>query len=576
MNIRAFVSILNWLPQYKKSFLQKDLLAGFTIGVMLIPQAMAYASVAGLPPVYGLYAALVPVLIYVLLGTSMQLSVGPVAMLSLLTATALSSFGALDMSTYINYAVLLSFMVGCLQVMLGVFRLGFLVNFLSYPVISGFTSAAAAIIGLTQLKHLLGVQIERSSNVIVIVRSLLEKIDQVNVLALGIGLTAILLIVVLKKIHTAIPVLLVAMLFGILTVTFFDLGTSLEITRDIPSALPHFSVFRFDYAILNQLFPMAVTIALVGYMQSIAVAKSLESQRGDHVVNANQELKALGFSNMIGAFFQSYPVSGGIARTAVNNEAGAKTPMASLFSAVLIVCTLLFLTPLFYNLPNTILASIILVAVYGLIDVKEALFLYKSNRIDFWLLVATFCATLFLGIEKGIAIGVTLSLIMVIYRSTKPHVAVLARVPGTHFYRNIDRFESLVPCKDVLIYRFDAQIYFANISYFKDTLAALVARKGTALKLIIIHGESINNLDSSAIRMLKEINKKYTKMGIKIVFTALKGPVRDAMSKGGIFNGTDFENCYMGIQQAMNCYADSVQRSENNGRYGKYISQIND
>ncbi|MBL4747180.1 MAG: solute carrier family 26 protein [Flavobacteriaceae bacterium] len=576
MNIRAFIPILDWLPSYKKSFLRKDLMAGFTIGVMLIPQAMAYASVAGLPPVYGLYAALIPVFIYVLLGTSMQLSVGPVAMVSLLTATALSSFGAVDMDTYINYALLLSFMVGGMQLLLGVFRLGFLVNFLSYPVISGFTSAAATIIGLTQLKHLLGVNVARSSNVTVIVTDLLAKINEINLLSVGIGLFAILLIIILKKINKSIPFLLIAMLFGILIVTFFDLGNSVEITRDIPSSIPHFSLFKFDFEILNQLFPMAVTIALVGYMQSIAVAKSLESQQGDHVVNANQELKALGISNLIGSLFQSYPVSGGIARTAVNNEAGAKTPLASLFSALLILCTLLFLTPLFYNLPKTILAAIILVAIYGLIDVKEALFLYKSNRVDFWLLIATFCATLFFGIEKGIAFGVTLSLIIVIYRSTKPHVAVLARVPGTHFYRNIERFDALVPCKDVLIFRFDAQIYFANISFFKEKLADLVTEKGRDLTLIILHGESINNLDSSAIKMLKEIHKKYTQKGVEIVFTALKGPVRDAMSKGGVFNGVEFENCYMGIRQAMKAHHNKKKPRGSNGKYGKYVTQIND
>lgn len=576
MNIRAFFPILDWLPSYKKSFLRKDLMAGFTIGVMLIPQAMAYASVAGLPPVYGLYAALVPVFIYVLLGTSMQLSVGPVAMVSLLTATALSTFGTVEISTYINYALLLSFMVGSLQLLLGLFRLGFLVNFLSFPVISGFTSAAATIIGLTQLKHLLGIDVARSSNVMVIVSDLFRKINEVNIVALGIGIFAIFLIVVLKKINKSIPFLLIAMLFGILIVTFLDLGNSVDITRDIPASIPHFSMLKFDYEIIKQLFPMALTIALVGYMQSIAVSKSLESLQGDHVVNSNQELKALGVSNMIGSLFQSYPVSGGIARTAVNNEAGAKTPMASLFSALLILATLLFLTPLFYNLPKTILAAIILVAIYGLIDIKEAVFLYKSNRVDFWLLIATFFATLFFGIENGIGFGVVLSLVMVIYRSAKPHVAVLARVPGTHFYRNIDRFDALVPCKDVLIFRFDAQIYFANINFFKEKLASLVAEKGTDLKLIILHGESINNLDSSAIKMLKEIHKKYTKKKIKIVFTALKGPVRDAMSKGGVFNGAEFENCYMGIRQAMKAHRKKNKQDVGNGKFGKYITQIND
>ena len=578
MKLKSLLPILSWLPTYKKEWLKGDLSAGLTVGVMLIPQGMAYASIAGLPEVYGLYASIVPILIYAIFGTSRQLAVGPVAMVSLLTATTLGALGNLSLSDYINYALVLALMVGGIQFLLGLFRLGFLVNFLSHPVISGFTSAAAFIIGLSQLKHLLGIEIPKSHHINEIILSAVKSSANINWITLLIGFIGIVIIVVTKRYKKSLPSQLFAVIFGILTVVSFGLDKgeyTVNIVRDIPKSLPQFSFISINLKTMQLLFPMALTIALISFMESIAVAKAIEKKHRNYKVIPNQELMALGLANMAGSFFQSYPTTGGFSRTAVNNQAGAKTTMASIFSAALIILTLLFLTPLFYNLPKAILASVIMVAVFGLIDYKEAIYLWKSNRTDFYLLLVTFSSTLILGIELGILIGVVLSLAMVIYKTTKPHVAVLAKVPGTHFYRNIDRFESLIPKDELLIFRFDAQIYFANTNYFKEKLEELVLQKKDTLKLIIIDGESINSIDSSGIHMLHDIIDLYKQLHIAIAFTGIKGPVRDALEKGGIMKKISYEKCFMSIQEAVDAYEEGLKQKDFDMKYVEYLKQTN-
>jgi len=579
MNLKSILPILDWLPNYKKEWLKGDIGAGLTIGVMLIPQGMAYASIAGMPAVYGLYASIVPILIYAILGTSRQLAVGPVAMVSLLTATAIGSFEGLSVSDYILYAILLAFLVGVIQFLLGLFRLGFLVNFLSHPVVSGFTSAAALIIGLSQLKHLLGIEIARTHHINEIMLSAFEKINEVNWTAFTIGIAGILIIVGIKKINKSLPSQLFAVIFGIVIVSIFGLGEgaySIKIIKDIPSTLPKFQIPLFDLEIIQLLVPMALTIALVSFMESIAVAKAIQTKHRDYKVLPNQELISLGLANVFGSFFQSFPTTGGFSRTAVNDQAGAKTGLASIISAVLIIVTLLFLTPLFYNLPKAILASVIMVAVFGLIDYKEAIHLWKSNRTDFFLLVITFIATLTIGIEKGIGLGVILSLAMVILKTTRPHVAVLANIHGTHFYRNIIRFgKDVVLKEDMLIVRFDAQLYFANTTFFKDKLEELVAEKGDKLKLIIIDGESMNNLDSSGVHALLDVIDLYKSKGIEIAFSGMKGPVRDAMEKGGVIDKISFDHCFMSIQEAVDYYESMCNEEPVEKKFQKYIKQSN-
>ncbi|MBK8655969.1 MAG: solute carrier family 26 protein [Haliscomenobacter sp.] len=563
MNIKQFIPALEWLPKYTKKQFSGDLSAGLTVGVMLIPQGMAYSMLAGLDPIYGLYAVTLPLMAYAFLGTSRQLAVGPVAMVALLTASGIGGLAEAGSGQYVQLAFGLALLAGVIQLLLGVFRLGFLVNFLSHPVISGFTSAAALIIGLSQLKHLLGISIPNSEHIHEIVLAAAQNIRDTNPYTLALGLGGIALILAVKRIHRAIPGSLLAVLAGILIVWGFGLtGQGVKIVGSVPSGLPSFVAPQLGLPDWQALIPVALTISLVGFMESIAVAKAIQARHRDYKVDANQELIALGAANLFAGFFKAFPVTGGFSRTAVNDQAGAKTGMASFISATLIVLTLLFLTPLFYYLPNAILASVILVAVLGLIDVKEPMHLWKSNKTDFYMLMVTFVATLLVGIEKGIGLGVILSLVMVIYRTTKPHIAVLGQVPGTRTYRNLARFDHLIEKEHLLIYRFDADLYFANVSYFKDSLEELVQQKGAALKAIIINAESVNNLDSSAIHALEEVIDENRKRGFEIAFTGVKGPIRDAMKKAHLIDKIGDNRFFLTIQDAVDACDAHCQRAE--------------
>lgn len=575
MNFKNYIPALDWLPNYNKKWLRGDLIAGLTVGVMLIPQGMAYSMIAGLPPVYGLYAVTIPLIIYGLLGTSRQLAVGPVAMVALLTASGIGAIAEGGSETYILLAITLALIVGLMQFLLGVFRLGFLVNFLSHPVISGFTSAAALIIGLSQLKHLLGVSIPRSHHVHEIIINAVKQFDMINWVTFAIGIGGIILIKVIKRINKAIPSQLAAVVFGILVVFAFGLTEQgVKIVGSVPDGLPSFSMPSFKLADWQNLIPIAITISLVGFMESIAVAKAIQSKHKDYKVVPNQELIALGAANIGGAFFQSFPVTGGFSRTAVNDQAGANTGMASIISAVLIVLTLLFLTPLFYYLPKAILASVIMVAVFGLIDFKEVKHLWHSNKTDFWMLVITFFATLSLGIEQGILVGVGLSLIMVIYQTTRPHVAVLGKIPNSDYYRNIDRFSNITESEDILILRFDAQLYFANTSFVKESIEDHIIRRGDALKVLILEANGTNNIDSSGVHALEEIVEDCKGKGIDVYFAGVKGPVRDAFERGHLTDKIGRQNFYMSVKEAVDTHY-KKQKSMEGFNAEKYVLQNN-
>ena len=556
--LKQYLPILDWLPQYKKSYFKGDLSAGLTVGVMLIPQGMAYAMIAGLPPQYGLFTAIVPLFIYAIFGTSRQLAVGPVALVSLLTAATVSQIATPGSEAYISMAITLALMVGLIELTMGLFKLGYLVNFLSHPVISGFTSAAALIIGLSQLKHILGIKIPRGLKVHEIVITAFEQSNLINWTSFWIGLAGIGIIIGLKKINRAIPGSLIAVFFGILVTRLLHLGADdIKLVGNIPNALPSFKTPEISWDLFKEMFPLAAALALVGFMESIAVAKSLQAKHKDYKVDSNQELIALGLASIGGSFFQSYTVEGGFGRSAVNDQAGAKTGIAAMISAVMVILALLFLTPFFYDLPKAILGSIIMVAVVGLIDFHEVKVLWKQNRRDLMMLIVTFLGTLILGVEEGIGLGVILSLAMVIYRTTRPHVAVLGNVPDTHFYRNVERFKGLKVKDEVLIIRFDAQLYFANSEFFKEQLAELTAEKGDKLKLIILNAESINYLDSSAVHAIKDVVEEYRKKGIEIAFSGVKGPVRDAMSRAEILTTSTGRHFFMSVQEAVDCYESS-------------------
>ena len=551
ISFKKYIPILGWLPDYNKSNLKGDLSAGLTVGVMLIPQGMAYAMLAGLPPIYGLYASTVPLVLYAIFGTSRQLAVGPVAMVALLIATGVGQLADPATDQFILLAILLALMVGVLQFVLGIFRLGFLVNFLSHPVISGFTSAAALIIGLSQLKHLLGFDIPRSNFVHEILISAIVGFDQIHVPTLLLGAGGILVILLLKRINKSIPGPLVAVILGIVAVSLLGLDENgMKIVREVPEGLPAFSIPVPDMTHLESLLPIALTIALVGFMESIAVAKAIQAKHKDYEVDPNQELIGLGLANIGGAFFNAFPTTGGFSRTAVNDQAGARTGMASIISALLIVLTLLFLTPLFYYLPKAILASVIMVAVFGLIDFKEVIYLWRTDRRDFLMLAATFLATLLLGIEQGIGTGVILSLAMVIYRSAYPHMAILGKMPGIPVYRNINRFTQAKEREDILVIRFDAQLFFANIGYLKDKLwEQLKSRKN--LKLVILNADAINGLDSSAAHVLGDIVKELRSGGVDFYMSGVKGPVRDTMHRCGLMEQIGKDHFFLYVHEAV-------------------------
>ncbi|RME96819.1 MAG: solute carrier 26 family protein [Bacteroidetes bacterium] len=558
MNLKSYLPILEWIKTYNKDTFKRDLIAGLTVGVMLIPQGMAYAMLAGLPPIYGLYASTLPLIIYAILGTSRQLAVGPVAMVSLLTASGIGVMAEAGTATYISLAIALAALVGLIQFLLGVLRLGFLVNFLSHPVISGFTSAAALIIGLSQLKHLLGIDLARSHHIHEIILQAVEQFGNLNWPTVGIGVGGILLIIVVKKINKAIPGSLLAVLFSILAVWALGLtDAGIAIVGEIPRGLPTFNLPTFSWETTWALLPTALAISLVSFMESIAVAKAIQAKHKNYQVVPNQELIALGLANLGGALFQSYPVTGGFSRTAVNDQAGAKTGLASVISAVLIILTLLFLTPLFYYLPKAILASVIMVAIFGLIDWKEPLHLWKTDRSDFWMLIATFIGTLTLGIESGIGLGVVLSLAMIIYETTRPHMVRLGQVPDTPFYRNVERFENMSERPDTLIVRFDARLYFANIQFFQDKLAEWIAQKGDQLQTIIINAEGMNSLDSSALHLLEEIVKEQRAKGRNVFFSGVKGPVRDLLVRAGLFAKIGADNFFMTVQEAVDYHVEN-------------------
>ena len=550
--LQRYFPILQWLPGYKKSYLSGDVGAGLTVGIMLIPQGMAYAMIAGLPPVFGLYASLIPQIIYAIMGTSRQLAVGPVAMDSLLVASGLGALALSGIDEYIAMAIFLALFMGVIQLGLGMLRMGFLVNFLSKPVISGFTSAAAIIIGLSQLKHLLGTSIESSNQIHILLKNALDTITETNMITLGIGVFAIVLIKAIKKINSRIPAALVVVVLGVLGISFFGLdGQGVKIVGEVPEGLPSFQVPGIDYSRISELLPIAITLSLIAFMEAISVAKAIEEKHTDYKVDSNQELIALGTSNILGSLFQSYPTTGGFSRTAVNDQAGAKTGIAPIVSALVVGLTLLFLTPLFYYLPNAVLAAIIMVAVFGLIDFKYPVELFKNRRDEFFLLIATFLITLTVGIKEGILLGVLISLLLLVYRTSRPHIAVLGRIRNTDYYKNVARFpEDTETFKEFLIIRFDAQLYFGNREYFKNELQHQLEKKGSEVKYIILNAEAINYIDSSAIHMLRQTIQELKNKGIKLVVAGAIGPTRDIFYSSGLIDDIGKENFFVKTNEA--------------------------
>lgn len=551
--VKQFLPILSWLPNYQKSQLNGDLFAGLTVGIMLIPQGMAYALIAGLPPVYGLYASVVPQLIYAIFGTSRQLSVAPVAMDSLLVATGVSVMAVEGSEAYITYAIMLAFFMGVAQFTLGLIRMGFITNLLAKPVISGFTSAAALIIGLNQLKYLLGIEIEKSNQVYKIILNALSNIGETHIATLAIGLLGILIIKGIKKISPKIPGALIAVVAGILVVMALGLeDKGVSIVKEVPSGLPSMMLPDLSLETIQKLLPLSLTIAVVAFMEAFSVAKAIEAKRRDYKVIPNQELIALGAANIVGSLFQSYPVTGGFSRSAVNNQAGANTPLASIISAVLVALTLLFLTPLFYNLPHAILASIIMVAVASLIDIGYIKILWKTNKIEFGLLMATFIVTLQFSMVPGIVTGIILSILILLFKAANPHMAVLGRVKGLSEYRNTKRFKELETWPELLVVRVDAPFVFVNIQTIKEKILTVALEREDKLKYVILDAASVAHIDATGVIGLSDLMESLEEKGIELLFAEVIGPVRDAFYRNGLVHNEPEKVFFLTTDNAVN------------------------
>lgn len=570
--LKRLIPILDWLPNYKGTLFLGDLIAGVTVAIVLIPQGIAYALIAGLPPIYGLYCALVPQVIYAIFGSSRQVAIGPVAMDSLIVATGVSTLALTGSDSYISIAILLALVVGTIQLLLGIFRLGFVVNFLSKPVTTGFTSAVALTIGINQFRNFLGVEFAQSDQIQYVLEDVWNNITDYNAHTTIIGLVSALTIITLRKVNKKIPNALIVVVLGILVIRYFGIVLNdVDIVKDIPSGLPEFSVPELDIDLIRELLPIAFTLVMVGYLETISIGKSLEAKQDKYRIRPNQELIALGLSNMVGSLFKAYPSASSFSRSAINQETGGTTGMSSLISAGIVMMTLLFLTPLFYHLPKTVLAAIIIVAVFGLVNIKEALFLWKASRMDFWLLAATFFSTLFLGIEYGIMTGVGLSLIVLIFRTSRPYTVELGKVPNSNFYRNRDRFSDVIIKNDILVFRFDAQLFYVNAAYFRDRLDELAESKGKHLKLIVLDAESINRMDSTGVEMLKERIRYYQKRDILFYLAGVKGPVRDTLFRSKILEVIEINHFFMRVNGAVNYFKTGDR--ENQKKYANYIHQ---
>ncbi len=561
---KQLLPALSWLRSYQLADLRGDAVAGITVGIMLIPQGMAYSLLAGLPPIYGLYAAVVPLLAYTLFGSSRHLAVGTTAIDSMIMAVGISAVAASQSEEYIRVALAFAILVGVIHIALGAFRLGFLVNLLSRPVIVGFTSAAAIIIGMSQVASFLGVTLPRTEQVFLILWEAALKIPEVHVLTLAIGAGAIVLLVVLRRWKPLFPGQLTVVLLGIWIVWQFDLHEAgVRIVGDVPRGLPGLVVPFVDLGTLGALLPTAITLALIQFTNVVSLGKVFAARHRYSIV-PNRELVAMGISNILGGLFQSFSISGSFSRTAVNEQAGARTPMANAFAAVLMMLTLLILTPLFYYLPIPVLAALIMVAAFGMVDVREFRYLLRVKRIDGAIGVLTFILTLLAGLQVGIVVGIGLSITAIMYRISRPNVAVLGHLPGTRSFRSLNRHPEASPIEGIIMLRVDASFSYANAEYLKDIVAArCAARAGEApIRAVIVDASPVNDLDTTAVDALQRIVEDLRDRGIDLYFTGVHGSTRVVMDRTGFFNFLGPNHFFLSIHSAVTHILGEWGRSE--------------
>ena len=544
-----YMPILDWGRRYGRATLTNDAIAALIVTIMLIPQSLAYAMLAGLPAEVGLYASILPLVAYALFGSSRKLAVGPVAVVSLMTATTVGEIAAQGTEAYLVAATLLALISGAMLIGMGLLKLGFVANFLSHPVISGFITASGLLIAAGQVKHLLGIQ-AGGHTLPEIASGLIGNLHAVNLptLAIGASVLAFLYFVRLKLksllvslglksrladvVTKAGPVLAVAA--TILAVTLFDLGAAgVPLVGAIPQGLPLPGLPVIDLDMIVALAGPALLISLIGFVESVSVAQTLAAKRRQRIV-PDQELIGLGAANIAAGLSAGYPVTGGFARSVVNFDAGAETPAAGIFTAIGIALATLFLTPLLSNLPQATLAATIIVAVLSLVNVEAIRRVWTYSRGDFAAMAATILGTLFVGVEAGVVIGVVLSLLLHLYRTSRPHMAVVGRVPGTDHFRNVER-HAVITAPEVLSLRVDESLYFANTRHLEDRIAELVAER-PELKHVVLLCSAVNAIDASALESLEEINHRLKEAGITFHMSEVKGPVMDRLGRSNFLH----------------------------------------
>lgn len=540
------------LKSYSLSDIKKDAIAGITVGVVLIPQAIAYAYLAGLPPIFGLYSSLLPLIIYALLGTSRHLSIGPVAITSILISTGLTQLATPFTPHFVELALLLGFMVGVIQIILGIFKVGFLVNIISQPVISGLISAAAVVIIISQLKSGFGIEIPALDSIFQSVNYFFFHLDESNPITIAISVFSIVVLLIFKRLPTNFPIAIV-LIIGFIALSFYmDLPSfNVAVVGEIPEGLPSFYFPKLEWGVIKSLLPSVFTLTIIGYIGSYGIAKSFQMKHRNYEVNANKEFVALGFAKIIGTFFQGNLASGSYSRSAINEDAGAKTQISSFFTVVLVLATLMFLTSYLFFLPKAVLAAIILVSVLSLIKVKEAITYFKVKIDDFAIMMVTFIVSLIFSIEIGILSGVMLSFILLQYHSVKPHVAELVKIEGTNYFRNINRFKEGIQDQRFVIIRFDDQLYFGNAAYFKDSVYKILNKRKEKPAYLILHATNIHSIDSTGLFYLESLNKELKALDVELLFSATIGPVRDILMRSGTKDAMLPSKQFMSIEDAL-------------------------
>ena len=547
-SLTRYLPFLQWVKQYRWHTLSDDLIAAVIVTVMLIPQSLAYAMLAGLPPVTGLYASIGPLVVYALLGSSRTLSVGPVAIVSLLTATALGQIAIPGSAEYIAYALVLALLSGLILFVLGVLRLGFLANLLSHPVISGFITASGILIAVSQLKDILGIS-AKGHTLFEMIQALAADIQNTHISTLLLGATVIAFLLYSRSrlksvlIDFGLPATFsnnvskfapaVAVLVSTSVVAFFGLqDNGVEVVGKIPGGLPGLTIPAFDIQLWPKLLTAALLISIIGFVESVSVGQTLAAKRRQRI-DPDQELIGLGGANLAAAFTGGLPVTGGFSRSVVNFDAGAQTPFAGVLTAIAIALSTLYLTDLFQYLPIATLAATIIVAVLSLIDPGAIKRTWVYSKTDFFAMFLTIAVTLAAGVEPGIITGVVTSLLLHIWKTSKPHIAIVGRIPGTEHFRNIERHHVETNPK-VLSLRVDESLYFANTSYLENRIFQLVA-ENPDVKHVVLMCSGVNEIDGSALESLEAINNQLKETGVVLNLSEVKGPVSDQLHRSAFF-----------------------------------------